>query len=69
MVIATVALYVGTRSYVKTVTGTSEEFGIGVGVHQGSVLHLLLFILVMDETTIKAKKGVPRDLIYVDQMI
>ena len=29
--------------------GVSKDFNIGVGVHQGSILSLLLFIVVMDE--------------------
>lgn len=41
-------LYVGLMSRVRTTADGSEEFSITVGVHQGSVLSLLFFILVMD---------------------
>ena len=34
------------RSRVRVGDGYSEEFGVGVGVHQGSVLSPLLFIIV-----------------------
>ena len=59
MVRAIMALYVGTTSRVKTTAGTSEEFDIGVGVHQGSVLSPLLFIIVMDEATKNVRTGTP----------
>ena len=51
MVEAIMALYVETRTSVKTVAGVSKDFDIGVGVHQGSMLSPLLFIVVMDEVT------------------
>jgi len=51
------ALYVNSRTRVKTMTGISEEFHILVGVHQGSVLSLLLFII-----------GVPWKLIFADNL-
>ena len=57
MVEAIMALYVETKSRVRTVAGTSEEFSIEVGVHQGSVLSQLLFIIVMDEATRGSRKG------------
>ena len=39
------------RCRVRTVAGTSEEFKISVGVHQGSPLSPLLFVTVMEEAT------------------
>ncbi len=49
----------------KTVAGVSEEFDIGVGVHQGP----LLFIAVMDETSREAKNGGPWELVYTDDVV
>ena len=43
MVQAVMALYVDSKSKVRTVAGTSEEFGIGVGVHQESVLSVIIY--------------------------
>ena len=54
MVTAIMALYIETKKRVKTVAGVSKDFDIGVGVHQGSILSPLLFIVVMDDVT---KKG------------
>ncbi len=45
------ALYVNTSSRMKTSSGTSGEFGIRVGVHQGLALSPLLFVLIMEEAT------------------
>ena len=41
---------------VWSLAGTSDEFGIGVGVNQGSALSPLLFVLVMQEAT-RAARG------------
>ena len=45
------ALYSNARSRVRTLAGTSDEFGIGMGVHQGSAPGPLLFVVVMQEAT------------------
>ena len=40
------ALYSNARSRVRTLAGTSDEFGKEVGVHQRSPLSSLLFVVV-----------------------
>ena len=40
------SMYKDVRSRVRVGDGYSEEFGVGVGVHQGSALSPLLFIIV-----------------------
>jgi len=69
MVEAIMALYVETRTRVKTVAGVSTDFDIGVGVHQGSILSPLLFIVVMDEVTKEVRNGVPWELGYADDLV
>ena len=47
----------------------SEEFGMGVGVLQGSVLSPLLFILVLEAVLCEFRTGVPWGLLYVDDLV
>ena len=42
------AMYNNARSWVRVGSEYSEEFEVGVGVHQGSVLSPLLFIIVLE---------------------
>ena len=41
-------MYANARSRVRVGEGYSEEFKVKVGVHQGSVLSPLLFIIVLE---------------------
>ena len=50
------ALYSNAKAGVRTLAGTSDAFGIGVGVHQGLALSPLLFVVVMQETS-RAARG------------
>ncbi len=63
------ALYEGSKSRVSVVDGTSEEFEIQVGVHQGSALSPLLFIVVMEEATKDCRRGDPWELLYADDLV
>ena len=40
--------YKNARTVVQTDDGLTEEFEVGVGLHQGSALSPVLFIIVMD---------------------
>ena len=40
-----------------------------MGVHQGSVLSSLLFIVVMEEATKECRVGYPWELIYADDLV
>ncbi|EYC30555.1 hypothetical protein Y032_0005g2716 [Ancylostoma ceylanicum] len=52
-------LYVDHRSKVQVAAGTSTEFPITVGVHQGSALSPLHFIVVMDALTKDLQRPAP----------
>ena len=47
----------------------SEEFGLKVGVYQGSVLSPLLFAIVVEVFTEKARKSVVNKLWYEDDLV
>jgi len=68
MVEAVLALYVNSRTSVKAMAGISGEFNILVGVHQGSVLSQLRFVIVMRELTKENRKGVPWELTFADDL-
>lgn len=65
---AITSLYVESRSRVKTLAGTSRDFGLRVGVHQGSALSLLLFITVMEEATKLARGDGLWELLYANDL-
>ena len=47
----------------------SEEFEVGVGVHQGSVLSPLLFIIVLEALSRDFRVGVPWELFFADDLV
>jgi len=48
LVSAVVSVYSGAKTVVKTVYGNCSSFDIKVGMHQGSALSPLLFVIVME---------------------
>ena len=53
------SIYEGALTSVKLEVGESVEFAVKVGVHQGSVLSSLLFILVLKALSKKFRIGLP----------
>ena len=58
-------MYANARSRVRVGEGYSEEFEVKVGVHQGSVLSSLLFIIVLEALSREFRTGVPWEDLYV----
>ena len=62
-------MYTNARSRVRVNGQYSEEFEVKVGVHQGSVLSPLLFILVLEALSRDFRTGVPWELLYADDLV
>ena len=62
-------MYTNTRSSVRVGEGYSEEFEVKVGVHQGSVLSPLLFIIVLEALSCEIRVGVPWEDLYADDLV
>ena len=62
-------LYINTNSHVRHATGESDNFLVKVGVHQGSALSPLLFILVMDSITKDLQWEIPWTLLYANNIM
>ena len=62
-------MYSNARSRVGIGEGYSEEFEVKVGVHQGSVLSRLLFIIVLAALSYEFRCGVPWEDLYADDLV
>ena len=62
-------MYSHARSRVRFGEGYSEEFEVKVGVHQGSVLSPLLFIIVLEALSCEFCCGVPWEDLYAEDLV
>ena len=69
LVILVMALYTSFTYKVRVAGELSTDFPIDVGVHQGSALSPLLFIIVMEKATKQCRKGDPLEPFYADDLI
>ena len=61
-------MYQDTQTRVKTRCDTREFFDIEVGLHQGSALTPLLFIIVMDVLTLEVGTRPPCGLLFAHDL-
>ena len=61
-------MYANVRSHVCVGEGYSKEFEVKVGVHQGSVLSPLHFIIVLEALSREFRSGVPWKDLYADDL-
>ena len=66
---AVMAMYESAQTVVRTTEGDSKVFNVKVGLHQGSVLSLLLFVIVMEMISRELRAGLPLELLYADDLI
>jgi len=56
------------KTVVRTVYGNSNSFGVKVGMHQGSALSPLLFVIVMEALSSKFRVALQCEL-YADILV
>ena len=59
----------GVRSRDRVSNSLSEEFEVKVGMHQGSVLSPLLFIIVLEALSREFHVGCPWELLYANDLV
>ena len=62
-------MYDGARTAVRSSAGLTEEFEVGVGLHQGSALSPFLFAIVMDKLTEEIRTESPWDMMFADDIV
>ena len=68
LVSAVMSTYIGAKTVVRTVYGNSKSFEVKVGMHQGSALSPLLFVIVMEAIPREFRVALPWELLYVDDL-
>jgi hypothetical protein len=69
LVASVMAMYEGAQTVVRTGRGDSESFEVKVGLHQGSVLSPLLFVIVIEAVTRGIREGLPWEILYADDLV
>jgi hypothetical protein len=54
---------------VRTSDGDTNDFPINIGMHQGSILSLYLFALLMDEVTRDKQGSIPWCMLFADDVV
>ena len=62
-------MYDGATTTVRSAAGLTEEFKVGVGLHQGSALSPFLFVVIMDRLTENIRKDAPWDMLFADDIV
>ena len=62
-------MYDGCVTAVRSAVGTTEEFSVKVGLHQGSALSPFLFAIVMDRLTDDIRETSPWNMMFADDIV
>ncbi|XP_063727152.1 uncharacterized protein LOC134854726 [Symsagittifera roscoffensis] len=63
------SLYRNSVSCMRRGNQRSNQFQVNTGVHQGSVLSPLLFILIIEELTKECGDGIPWEILFADDLV
>ena len=69
LVQAVMSLYECSRTKVRVGSGTLKEFGVRVDVHKVSVLSPLIFAIVVDVVTERAREGLLNEILYANDLV
>jgi len=61
-------MYAGAKTVVRTVYGNTKGFDVKVGMHQGSALSPLLFVIDMEAISREFRVALPWELLYADDL-
>ena len=67
LVSAVMSMCTGAKTVLKTVYGNSNGFEVKVGMHQGSALSPLLFVIVMEALSREFRVNFPWELLYTER--
>jgi len=59
----------GARTVVRTVYGNSNDLEVKVGMHHGSALRTLLFVMVMEALSREFTVALSWELLYADDLV
>ena len=62
-------MYEDARTQVRVNGELSDDFTVNVGVHQGSVLSPLLFIIILEALSQDFRVGLPWEMLYADDLV
>jgi len=69
LVSAVMSMYTGAKTVVRTVYGNSNGFEVKVGMHQGSALSPLLFVIIMKDLSREFRVVLSWQLLYADDLV
>jgi len=61
-------MFSGAKTVVRTVCGNSKDFEVKVGMHQGSALSPLLFVIFMEALSREFRVALPWELLNADDL-
>ena len=68
LVSAVLSMYSGAKTVIRTLYGNSKCFEVKVGMHLGSALSSLLFVIVMEAISREFRVALPWELLYADDL-
>ena len=62
-------MYDGATTTVRSAAGLTEEFKVGVGLHQSLALSPFLFAIIMNKLTEDIRMDAPWDMLFADDIV